>query len=103
MLDVAAYALLKRGITTAGTTTGATITDARIEDGHLILIMSDGTTIDAGVLPTGTINNDNISNDTTWSSARIVEYIEETLKSKTPTNIVGGSANFETNDILSGD
>ena len=76
MLDVAAYALLKRGITTAGGTTGATITDARIEDGHLILIMSDGTTIDAGALPTGNaaIDDSVVSTETTWSSARIEEY-----------------------------
>ena len=74
MIDVAAYALLKRGITTAGGATGATIVDARIEDGNLILIMSDGTIINAGVLPTVAIDDTITSTKTTWSSARIEEY-----------------------------
>lgn len=74
MIDVAAYALLKRGITTAGTGTGATITDAKIENGELILIMSDGTTVNAGKLPTGGIDDSIVSTETTWSSAKIEEY-----------------------------
>lgn len=74
MIDVAAYALLKRGITTAGTGTGATITDAKIENGELILIMSDGTTVNAGKLPTGNIDDSIVSTETTWSSAKIVEH-----------------------------
>lgn len=75
MIDVAAYALLKRGITTAGTGTGATITDAKIENGELILIMSDGTTVNAGKLPTGAgIDDSIVSTETTWSSAKIVEH-----------------------------
>lgn len=74
MIDVAAYALLKRGITTAGTGTGATITDAKIENGELILIMSDGTTVNAGKLPAGGIDDSVVSTETTWSSAKIVEH-----------------------------
>ena len=74
MIDVAAYALLKRGITTAGTGTGTTITDAKIENGELILIMSDGTTVNAGKLPTGGIDDSIVSTETTWSSAKIEEY-----------------------------
>ena len=74
MIDVAAYALLKRGISTAGTGTGATITDAKIENGELILIMSDGTTVNAGKLPTGGIDDSIVSTETTWSSAKIVEH-----------------------------
>lgn len=74
MIDVAAYALLKRGITTAGTGTGATITDAKIENGELILIMSDGTTVNAGKLPTGGIDDSIVSTETTWSSEKIVEH-----------------------------
>ena len=74
MIDVAAYALLKRGITTAGTGTGATITDAKIENGELILIMSDGTTVNAGKLPTGNIDDSIVSTETTWSSEKIVEH-----------------------------
>lgn len=76
MIDVAAYALLKRGITAAGSTTpGVGITDAKIENGHLILIMSDGSTIDAGLLPTGAgIDDSVVSTETTWSSAKIEEY-----------------------------
>lgn len=73
MIDVAAYALLKRGITTAGSTTP--IVDAKIENGHLILIMGDGSTIDVGPLPTGAgIDDSVISTETTWSSAKIEEY-----------------------------
>jgi hypothetical protein len=75
MIDVAAYALLKRGITTAGTGTGTTITDAKIENGELILIMSDGTTVNAGKLPTGAgIDDSIVSTETTWSSEKIVEH-----------------------------
>ena len=74
MIDVAAYALLKRGITTAGTGTGATITDAKIENGELILIMSDGTTVNAGKLPAGGIDDSIVSTETTWSSEKIVEH-----------------------------
>ena len=74
MIDVAAYALLKRGITTAGTGTGATITDAKIENGELILVMSDGTTVNAGKLPTGGIDDSIVSTETTWSSEKIVEH-----------------------------
>lgn len=74
MIDVAAYALLKRGITTAGTGTGATITDAKIENGELILIMSDGTTVNAGKLPAGNIDDSIVSTETTWSSEKIVEH-----------------------------
>lgn len=75
MIDVAAYALLKRGITTAGSTTGTTIADAKIENGHLILIMSDDSTIDVGLLPTGAgIDDSVVSTETTWSSAKIVEH-----------------------------
>lgn len=113
MLDVAAYALLKRGITTAGGTTGATITDARIEDGHLILIMSDGTIIDAGALPTGNaaIDDTSVSTETTWSSARIEEYhtahvetrateiakdiVERALSEFVPELITGGAAEYD--------
>lgn len=73
MIDVAAYALLKRGISTAGTGTGATITDAKIENGELILIMSDGTTVNAGKLPAG-IDDSIVSTETTWSSEKIVEH-----------------------------
>ena len=80
MIDVAAYALLKRGITTAGSTTpGVGIADAKIENGHLILIMSDGSTIDAGALPAAGIDDATTSTDTTWSSAQIVKYHEENV------------------------
>lgn len=80
MIDVAAYALLKRGITTAGSTTpGVGIVDAKIENGHLILIMSDGSTIDAGALPAAGIDDATTSTDTTWSSAQIVKYHEENV------------------------
>lgn len=80
MIDVAAYALLKRGITAAGSTTpGVSITDAKIENGHLILIMSDGSTIDAGALPAAGIDDTTTSTDTTWSSAQIVKYHEENI------------------------
>lgn len=113
MLDVAAYALLKRGITAAGSATGATIADARIEDGHLILIMSDGTTIDAGALPVGSaaIDDSVVSTETTWSSARIEEYhtthvetraaeialevAERALSEFVPEFIYGGGASME--------
>ena len=77
MIDVAAYALLKRGITAAGSTTP--IVDAKIENGHLILIMSDGNIIDAGALPAAGIDDATTSTDTTWSSAQIVKYHEENV------------------------
>ena len=108
MIDVAAYALLKRGISTAGTGTGATITDAKIENGELILIMSDGTTVNAGKLPTGAgIDDSIVSTETTWSSEKIVEHTtlnedriaeialevtERALSEFVPEFIVGGSA-----------
>ena len=68
MLDVAAYALLKRGIPNAG----ATVVNAYIENGQLILVMSDGTTINAGAVTA--IDDTKISTETTWSSAHIEEY-----------------------------
>ena len=131
MIDVAAYALLKRGITTAGTGTGATITDAKIENGELILIMSDGTTINAGKLPTGAgIDDSVVSTETTWSSAKIEEYhnshveiraaeiaqevaeralsefVPELINGGSAENgielIEGGSASFDEDDILYG-
>ena len=107
MIDVAAYALLKRGITTAGTGTGATITDAKIENGELILIMSDGTTVNAGKLPAGGIDDSVVSTETTWSSAKIVEHTtlneeriaeialevtERALSEFVPDLIIGGNA-----------
>ena len=110
MIDVAAYALLKRGISTAGSTTpGVIITDAKIENGHLILIMSDGTTIDTGLLPTGAgIDDSVVSTETTWSSNKIQEYhnahveiraaeiaqevAERVLNESMPELITGGSA-----------
>lgn len=86
MIDVAAYALLKRGITTAGTSTpGVTIMDAKIENGELILIMTDGTTINAGALPTGGI---------TEEEARAIAYeaANEALVDYVPQYITGGGA-----------
>lgn len=129
MIDVAAYALLKRGITTAGTGTGATITDAKIENGELILIMSDGTTVNAGKLPTGGIDDSVVSTETTWSSAKIVEhttlneeriaeialdvteralseFVPELITGGNATNsiefIEGGSAFYNEDDVLYG-
>ena len=129
MIDVAAYALLKRGITTAGTGTGATITDAKIENGELILIMSDGTTVNAGKLPTGGIDDSIVSTETTGSSEKIVEYtalneeriaeialdvteralsefVPELITGGNATNsiefIEGGSAFYDEDDVLYG-
>ena len=129
MIDVAAYALLKRGITTAGTGTGATITDAKIENGELILIMSDGTTVNAGKLPTGGIDDSIVSTETTWSSEKIVEhtalneeriaeialdvteralseFVPELITGGNATNsiefIEGGSAFYNEDDVLYG-
>ena len=129
MIDVAAYALLKRGITTAGTGTGATITDAKIENGELILIMSDGTTVNAGKLPTGGIDDSIVSTKTTWSSEKIVEhtalneeriaeialdvteralseFVPELITGGNATNsiefIEGGSAFYNEDDVLYG-
>lgn len=85
MIDIAAYALLKRGITTAGAITGATIVDARIEDGELILIMSDNSIINAGKLPTSGLTEEQV---------RVIaqEITEETLVDFVPQHIVGGGA-----------
>lgn len=129
MIDVAAYALLKRGITTAGTGTGATITDAKIENGELILIMSDGTTVNAGKLPAGGIDDSIVSTETTWSSEKIVEhtalneeriaeialdvteralseFVPELITGGNATNsiefIEGGSAFYNEDDVLYG-
>ena len=129
MIDVAAYALLKRGITTAGTGTGATITDAKIENGELILIMSDGTTVNAGKLPAGNIDDSIVSTETTWSSEKIVEhtalneeriaeialdvteralseFVPELITGGNATNsiefIEGGSAFYNEDDVLYG-
>lgn len=87
MIDVAAYALLKRGISTSGTTSSE-IADAKIENGHLILVLKDGSTIDCGALPAAGIDDESVSTDTTWSSARI----EEAIEAKTYNLIQGGSA-----------
>lgn len=87
MIDVAAYALLKRGITTAGST--APIVDAKIENGELILIMSDGNIINAGKLPTGNIDDTVISPDSTWSSEKVVNYVDDKI---TYNLISGGNA-----------
>jgi hypothetical protein len=90
MIDVAAYALLKRGITTAGSTTpGVSIADAKIENGELILIMSDGNIINAGKLPTGDINDTIVSPDSTWSSEKVVIYVDDKI---TYSLISGGNA-----------
>lgn len=87
MIDVAAYALLKRGITTADSTTpGVSITDAKIENGELILIMSDGNIINAGKLPAGDIDDTVISPDSTWSSEKVVNYVDD----KTTYNLISG-------------
>lgn len=86
MIDVAAYALLKRGITTAGTSTpGVTIMDAKIENGELILIMTDGSTINAGALPTGGVSEEEV---------RVIahEVTNEILVDYVPQHIVGGGA-----------
>ena len=90
MIDVAAYALLKRGITTSGATTNQ-ITSAEMRDGHLILILSNGEELDCGILPTAEIKDDSISENTTWSSAQIAEYHNENL----PSILNGGSAKTE--------
>lgn len=86
MIDVAAYALLKRGITSAGTSTpGVTIMDAKIENGELILIMTDGTTINAGKLPTGGLNEEEVR-------AIAQEITAEQLAGFVPQHIIGGGA-----------
>lgn len=86
MIDVAAYALLKRGITTAGSTTpGVGIADAKIENGELILIMTDGTTINAGKLPTGGLDEEEVR-------AIAHEVTTEQLTEFVPQHIVGGGA-----------
>ena len=90
MIDVAAYALLKRGITTSGATTNQ-IAGATIRDGHLILILSTGEEVDCGALPTAEINDNLISENTTWSSAQIAEYHSENM----PNILNGGNARGE--------
>lgn len=79
MFDVAAYALLKRGVITAGGETPLVVScvDARIENGQLVLVFSDGTERVAGAIPT--IDDNTISDTTTWSSGKIVSYVDETV------------------------
>lgn len=132
MIDVAAYALLKRGIATSGATSNQ-ISDAKIENGHLILILNDGSTIDCGALPTIEIDDTTISPETTWSSEQIVRYhtentvpgaldeakvreialevAEDAISEMMPSTIIGGAAidlinggvaDFEEPDILYG-
>ena len=105
MIDIAAYALLKRGISTSGATTSQ-IVDAEIRDGHLILILDNGSEIDCGALPAAGIDDETITSSTTWSSEKITQYHEENsydeeeirtiIKETTDSyNIInGGSANF---------
>ena len=86
MLDIAAYALLKRGITTAGTSTpGVTIMDAKIENGELILIMTDGTVINAGALPENGVNEEEVR-------AIAQKVTNENLVYYAPKHIIGGNA-----------
>lgn len=129
MIDVAAYALLKRGISTSGATSN-TIADARIENGHLLLILTDGTTIDCGALPAAGIDDATVSSETTWSSEQIVRYhtaggglsesevraialevAEDAISELMPSTIIGGEpisyinggeANSEETDIIYG-
>ena len=91
MIDVAAYALLKRGISTSGVSSSQ-ITDAKIENEHLILILSDGSTIDCGTLPAAGIDDATTSPDTTWSSNKIVDYVENNVIPPQYDLIHGGQA-----------
>lgn len=86
MLDIAAYALLKRGIMNAGTSTpGVTIMDAKIENGELILIMTDGTVINAGALPANGVSEEEVRT--------IAQKVtNEILVEYTPKHITGGNA-----------
>lgn len=120
MFDVAAYSLLKRGVEVAGGASGSVIVDARIENGELILITEDGKEINCGALPTGGVQIDdaNISTETTWSSARIVEYrdeineqqmrvialdvTEKALSEFVPELIIGGNAETALSYIVGG-
>ena len=64
----------------------------KIENGHLILILSDGSTIDCGALPAAGIDDATTSPDTTWSSNKIVDYVENNVIPPQYDLIHGGQA-----------
>lgn len=99
--DIVTYALLKKRMSGG-------IASTKIENGHLILVGTDGTEYDCGDLGIPTIDDENVSSTTIWSSQKIMEAIpsEEAIAqiaketNETYDYIIGGTADFNETDIL---
>ena len=104
--DYITYSLLKKKISSVA----GGIKEAKIENGRLILIGIDGVEYDCGDLGLPNLDDNNIANNSTWSSQKIVEYYknnsynesqikeialevaEDAISEFMPSTILGGKA-----------